>query len=865
MVKNVKVCILRATHNGQRISDEACIQMMMTGPGSVFRYWSDTTGGYLDFEGSALQPWVDIPVASMPPAAPVAREVTGLAAFNATRALPGGAVLDGFDAYVVLLHPGTFPMPNPAAGQPGQPATLDISHAGGAGYSLNGKPACTLPVIPNSHTYFCHEVGHILGLDHSFGLLNDGNDGDGRPPYVLTTAYGDPVDMMSAETFATRNDDPSGPRYRGSPVFVPTLPTGWPNPQRTSAGPMMSRAGLHHWDPQSIPPDKVVEFPWLEGSQVVRFRLGSASRTTPFPTLAVFRPPGEAILPAGEFRTYVEYRTADGWDRGLETTGDDLARQGVFVHQLMTEGAVTVNWYRGRIVVPLGPNQDVAPRWMPFTFRVIDVEDNLDSVGIEVSLSPERKVDLDVDHATEAISTTGELTFVDQCGDELVSATRQWRSTTSMRLRVRGYARVSEPWVKTPSVTWTVGGLALASDTGTLSVPTPGGFANVGYAVDLDAARLTLTHEDTLPVTVPVEVAVSEPGGDYRVVKTATMTGLGAVTGLSEDDQARLTACIARLVLGGTIGEAGKLVRLSKDLLVAKLPLAATDAMTGAVTVYQAVATASPADPHARLDVANAQHTLTVRLLEVGRLDEAAPMAAGSIAHYTAAAALPVAPGDPDPVPPACIRELTLFSRLLAGPLPAPAAQAQYVAVTLMRAESPPTTADGLIRLADALSTLTVRLLDAHRNDEALAAAQESRSLYVDAAEKPNADLAKISGELLLLSRLMAQYGRPEEAARAQRAAVKVLRAALEPTSAAHLALADALSTLTVRELAAGERDRAESAAEDSIAEYRRAADRPDPDLAHIVRELRVLAQVLVSVGLDALAGRATSLADDLE
>jgi hypothetical protein len=100
--RNVKVCILRARHDPTvpTISEQACLDMLMIGDGSVFRYWTDITGGFLDFIDSALQPWVDV---SIGPAEP--REKSAEKAFQATKDV--GGVLSGFDVFMVLLHPGT--------------------------------------------------------------------------------------------------------------------------------------------------------------------------------------------------------------------------------------------------------------------------------------------------------------------------------------------------------------------------------------------------------------------------------------------------------------------------------------------------------------------------------------------------------------------------------------------------------------------------------------------------------------------------------------------------------------------------------------------------------------------------------------
>ena len=66
-------------------------------------------------------------------------------------------------------------MANPQAGQPGQPATITAGFDGGSA-TVAGFPVAVLPAMPSDHTFMCHEVGHVLGFTHSFGLDNNGTD-----------------------------------------------------------------------------------------------------------------------------------------------------------------------------------------------------------------------------------------------------------------------------------------------------------------------------------------------------------------------------------------------------------------------------------------------------------------------------------------------------------------------------------------------------------------------------------------------------------------------------------------------------------------------------------------------------------------
>ena len=181
-------------------------------------------------------------------------------------------------------------MPNPMAGQPRQPATLTKGQDGGAGFLLQGKPACTLPVMNGSHTFFCHELGHTFGFEHSYGVLNNGSDWDGIAPFTVNPVYGDPLDLMSSDSFGSRWLDPSAPKYSGDPTFTETVPNGWPSPTGARRGPMISRSNAMVWDAGSVPAEKVRRFTYPVGSEVIRVRLGSASRSTPDPTLIELHP-----------------------------------------------------------------------------------------------------------------------------------------------------------------------------------------------------------------------------------------------------------------------------------------------------------------------------------------------------------------------------------------------------------------------------------------------------------------------------------------------------------------------------------------------------------------------------------------------
>ena len=52
--------------------------------------------------------------------------------------------------------------------------------------------------MSSDHTFMCHELGHTLGFEHTFGL--DNNRADWNPTddtIVVGPEYGSPYDLMS--------------------------------------------------------------------------------------------------------------------------------------------------------------------------------------------------------------------------------------------------------------------------------------------------------------------------------------------------------------------------------------------------------------------------------------------------------------------------------------------------------------------------------------------------------------------------------------------------------------------------------------------------------------------------------------------
>ena len=118
---------------------------------------------------------------------------------------------------------------------------------------------------------------------------------------------------MSSASFGSRWLG-TGPFYSAAPTFVGPTVAGWPNAGAFSMGPHLSRANLHLCMPEALA-GRVIERPFPPPGASVNVRIVPASASSGT-CLLILHPPGEP--PGGAGRVYVEYRTAKGWDAGMD-------------------------------------------------------------------------------------------------------------------------------------------------------------------------------------------------------------------------------------------------------------------------------------------------------------------------------------------------------------------------------------------------------------------------------------------------------------------------------------------------------------------------------------------------------------------
>jgi len=516
--------------------DQACIQLIFTGDHALLKYWIDTTRGHLDFLDSPMFPWVDITLG-----ADTSRGAQATAAVDALRArLPDPPPLAGLDGLVVLTYPGNRTMPNPKAGQPGQPATITTGFDGGA-TSVEGLPVAVLPVMSSDHTFMCHEIGHVLGFQHTFGLDNNGTDWNPNDTNIIVgPEYGSPYDLMSSASFGSRWLG-TGPFYSGSPTFIGPTITGWPNASAFSMGPHLSRANLHLQMPEALA-GRTIDVGFPQPGADINARIVPASAATGR-CLLILRPPGEPSNGVG--RVYVEYRILSGWDRGMDPLGPDLARIGVVVHSVVDQpNAGPRAWYRGA-VPNVSVDRDVAVATTPLVIRATDAGD--EGVDLTVTTGGARAVEIvRGNHSDDMLGVIGELeNTTTLCGDSVRKGTFATSTFSQFGVRTVGFGGGGEPGVTPATVTWTVGGVPVAGTSGTADIPFGDVTFPVEFTIDPVVFELALTSRGGERYEAPVVVTATGEG----VIATATdtFTAQGWFEGIHPEDEATVGQCLKRI------------------------------------------------------------------------------------------------------------------------------------------------------------------------------------------------------------------------------------------------------------------------------------------------------------------------------
>jgi hypothetical protein len=478
-----------------------CRKLLSSGQWSVARYWSDNSEDWFQFAGFDYFGWYDVQLPPKP-----GRSVINQHARDAASA--AGVNLGAYDSFIVMVFPGIG---------------LDAGADGiGPGHTATLNSTCT-------HTFMCHEVGHVLGFNHTFGIPNSGSDWSDDGIAQLSPLYGDPYDLMSAETFGG-----------ASPIFsVPESEDHAGFPRALSAGPMVSRALLHYTRPMALESAGKVRHETEGGTNEIITIFPAGSGETGKPELFVYHPLNEDG--GGRGRVYVEYRQPDQlffntrWDKGLPSSGDSLCRTGIIVHVVKDDpgtGSPFV-WYAGRITfpnadtdvqvdTPFGPvTVSVSPDWAR--------QDKPLWVPVRITKGAARRgIMLNTPMPTDTVAVLSSEKRAIPGWEFLGEFTWERRATT----RTAQYIAITSGFggggsadqTKTVTLRWFVGNNMCMGASGSINLLPSGGThsVHVRYAVDEARGILTLTN-DPIEGAYVVDVSV-EAYDALQPISTQTST-----------------------------------------------------------------------------------------------------------------------------------------------------------------------------------------------------------------------------------------------------------------------------------------------------------------------------------------------------
>ena len=505
--------MISVCHDNTPLSDiPECKALLLTGPDSVASYWRENTDNWFEF------PAFDFfgPYQIMLPPPPDRRGTI----LNQARAAAGaaGVNLAGYDGFIVMNFPG---------------------QVNGVGYDhgSNGSGPGHAAMIGGSdtHTFYCHELGHVLGFDHSYGFPNTGADWTNDGIDQLYPVYGDPYDLMSSAAF-------------GGATPTVTLPGGFAGfPVASDAGPMLARAQLHFYRPMAMESTGKVSHIHEEGDDALFTLYPAGHGEDGACELVAFHPANEDAGARG--RIYVEYRQpfdilpGTRWDKGLAADGNERDRRGVIVHVVkdIPDSTTTAVCYAGRICFP-SPDVDVEVD-TPQGKAVVTVSDQFMNeqapahIRVRVTRGTRKRVSIaeKSNERTKVISSEKRQIPGWSFAGEFTWVRRETVRTVTYTPVVAGLGAEGTPDAS-PNVRvyWYVGNTMLVPDAGvhTMQLPDRPNPVHLNFSVDPVTRVLTLHNQPADgSFAVQVQASASDPPTWFTPI---TAESRYEVNGLSE-------------------------------------------------------------------------------------------------------------------------------------------------------------------------------------------------------------------------------------------------------------------------------------------------------------------------------------------
>lgn len=499
MPRSYRLAVIVATADGtdQFPSLEDARTFVETGADSVLAYWRDNAGDW--FRVDAVDYYGPVPVTDIP--AKASRTV----------------IMDKAEAAAGALGPHDLTL-------------VLLAHAAGTSYDCGAAGNRALVPTDLTHTFACHEFGHTVGLNHTCGIPNLGADWSDNGVDDYTPWYGDPYDVMSAMTFADSDPTTTLPPSSAITHFAGA----------TTAGPMLSRAMLHHTAPDGIRADQVQDV--YDGGDVPVVVLHPAG-STDATTLLAWHPAGEDVN--GRGRVYVEYRQpfddipASRWDKGLAAAGDERTRCGVVVHVAkdVPGSDYTAVWYSGRIVPQPADDDVVVDTGRGLVTVTLLTDDGSDAsaprtVRVRVQAGTTAPAVLLHEEPSDQVTVTelpGQLLPGFEVMGPFPRERREVVRTVVYTPRVYGMGGASPYDAATNvNVRWYIGTYMLTDDDGTVErVPAAGGSpVRLRFSIDETTGVLTLSNVDVADAfAMPVECLAVQGATEAKATTTYEVEG----------------------------------------------------------------------------------------------------------------------------------------------------------------------------------------------------------------------------------------------------------------------------------------------------------------------------------------------------
>lgn len=484
---------------------------------SIARFWSESSHGHIVLRFT-LTPTVSVTAASL--IASPARVDQAALALEALKDAVNDKVLDGYDFALFYFHPGVW------GGD-----TWSVNSAAGEIADNDRWLPFTVFGFHNRRDFVAHEVGHNLGLDDGIGLRT-GVFQEGR-------RYGDPYDIMSAQTYGGRS-----PFHSVPPV------AGWSRAEMEVVGPRLSAAGLYLVEPAAL-----------------RGRVANRSLPTPGSPVSVrllkssveaVRPTGSGDVaaiflssvgePASREAIVVEYRSPVGFDAGLSPTYSSAqAHEGLTIHRVgPVEGWPTyLHRYVG-VIHPDNPDTDVLLTMDGEVYAA-----TLDGVAeghIDFTLrhgAAPRSARIETGSLSETVHEPGYgvTTKRDECGNLIRRGT--WDTSARATYEVTTSGLETSAFVDPATVTWRVAGRAVAQTSTDVHVAQ--GSRVCILTCTVEGAELVVASAPGDAVQVAVTVTVDDGNLD-PLEAAAVFATSGTHSGVHPDDLPKVVRCIRVLM-----------------------------------------------------------------------------------------------------------------------------------------------------------------------------------------------------------------------------------------------------------------------------------------------------------------------------